>query len=310
MSMQILVVDDQPLIRSIHSKMLTDAGYKLQTAKDGKEGLEIYRKHKNENNPFDMIMTDEEMPQMTGVQMSEIIFKEEPGIPIAMISSVEDMELMERLMKMGITFFRKPLRKHDLYPFLENIEKKVKVKKESEQKEKDKNMVESFLSAKGVELMLNNDVNIHPQVMKYILDFCEENQICEEISFRIHFGLTECLINAVAHGNLEMGSKEYKKEGNFDKWEQELATRMNQEPYRDRKVRVYLWVEPPSKVVLTIEDEGKGFDYNKILAKITPDDIYQAFGRGLVMLDKVADNLNFNEKGNRITMTFLERSED
>ena len=63
------------------------------------------------------------------------------------------------------------------------------------------------------------------------------------------------------------------------------------------------------QVVLTVEDQGPGFDHQKILAKITPDDIYQAFGRGLVMLNSVADKLDFNERGNKVVMTF-ERHED
>ncbi len=305
MSMHILVVDDQAMIRQIHSKILIEAGHSLQTAENGIKALEMYRQFK-ENCPFDMVITDEEMPHMTGLELCEVLYKVEPGIPVIMVSSLEDVELMSKLMKMGITFFRKPIHSEDLCPYLDKVEEQVKIRKAHEQREAHHQVAEKFVVHKLLKMELNNDPNIHPAIMKYILDTCEDNGIREEVTFRIHFGLTETLINSVTHGNLEMSSTEFKKDGNFDLWDAEIKRRSQSLPYSERSVRVDVDIEIGKSVTVIIEDDGPGFDHQKILSNITPDDIYQAFGRGLVMLNNVADELAFNERGNRVTMKFLQ----
>ena len=308
MPFNVLIVDDQALIRKIHSDMLIAGGHSVQTANNGKEGLELFEKCQD-SQPFDLVMTDEEMPVMTGLELAQALYQSEPGLPILMVSSVEDVNLMVSLMRMGITFFRKPLKKEELIPFLENVEKQSRIHKEWEIRKTEQERIESFIATRSFTLFMENEHKLIPSLIKYILNDCEGNGISEDVLFRVHFALEETLINAIAHGNLEMGSAEFKKDGNFQRWEDELERRSNISPYKERRVKIIVTIQKGKEVKISVQDEGKGFDHEEVLSRITSDDIYQAHGRGLIMLKGMADWLEFNRKGTSLYMDFVEPQE-
>jgi len=58
-----LVVDDEPVIRSLYSEVLAAMGFKVDTAADGMEGLERLKA-----GPYNLIISDIKMPKMTGIE--------------------------------------------------------------------------------------------------------------------------------------------------------------------------------------------------------------------------------------------------
>ena len=79
----ILVVDDDPGIRGLLAQLLEDAGYRIVTAADGREALELARRHRP-----DLITMDLMMPGMDGYTAIECLRKDEllHAIPIVVIS--------------------------------------------------------------------------------------------------------------------------------------------------------------------------------------------------------------------------------
>lgn len=63
---RILLVDDDPLIRSTYSRVLTDAGYCITEAEDGQVAIEILS-----TSPFDLVIVDLVMPEADGVEVIE-----------------------------------------------------------------------------------------------------------------------------------------------------------------------------------------------------------------------------------------------
>lgn len=64
MPKQVLVIDDDQSLRLLYSTELTDAGFAVDTASDGNEGLEmVKRRH------YDLIVLDIEMPDMDGLEV-------------------------------------------------------------------------------------------------------------------------------------------------------------------------------------------------------------------------------------------------
>jgi CheY-like chemotaxis protein len=59
-----LVVDDEPVIRSLYSEVLQAMGFKVDTAADGQEGIERLRA-----SPYNLIISDIRMPKMTGIEL-------------------------------------------------------------------------------------------------------------------------------------------------------------------------------------------------------------------------------------------------
>ena len=75
---RILVVDDEPGIRSVFSMLLQRAGFTTQLASDGKHALEVLEKHA----AFDAVATGFVMPEMKGCMLARIVSNRYPGLPV------------------------------------------------------------------------------------------------------------------------------------------------------------------------------------------------------------------------------------
>ena len=77
----ILVVDDEPEVRSFVSAALTHDGHRVELASDGAEGLRRFR-----DGAFDMVITDKAMPGMSGDQMASAMKLMKPGTPVILLT--------------------------------------------------------------------------------------------------------------------------------------------------------------------------------------------------------------------------------
>ena len=78
---RILIIDDEPQIRSMLKLMLERDGYEVVEAPDGVEGIKVYRQ-----NPADLIITDLIMPNKDGIGMIIELKKEYPDVKIIAMS--------------------------------------------------------------------------------------------------------------------------------------------------------------------------------------------------------------------------------
>ena len=58
------------------------------------------------------------------------------------------------------------------------------------------------------------------------------------------------------------------------------------------------------ELIIIVEDEGVGFIPNIIPDPTKPENIEAINGRGIYLMTKLADNIKFNKRGNRVTMKF------
>jgi two-component system, cell cycle sensor histidine kinase and response regulator CckA len=82
----VLVVDDEPAIRSVAHRVLTTGGYQVVTAANGDEALRILG---NPELTVDMLLTDIVMPGMTGAAFAAQAKAMRPGLPILFMSGYE-----------------------------------------------------------------------------------------------------------------------------------------------------------------------------------------------------------------------------
>ncbi len=78
---KILVIDDEPAIRALLSKILEREGFFVITASDGKEGMKLFIK-----DPVDLVITDLIMPEKEGMEVIMELKKKYPGVPVIAIS--------------------------------------------------------------------------------------------------------------------------------------------------------------------------------------------------------------------------------
>ena len=102
---RILVVDDEEDLREILQIYLTDLGYDVLTAANGREGLDLFW---DQRPP--VVLSDIKMPVMDGVEMLRQIKAEDPEVEVIMITGHGDMALaIESLKLEAADFITKPI---------------------------------------------------------------------------------------------------------------------------------------------------------------------------------------------------------
>jgi two-component system, cell cycle sensor histidine kinase and response regulator CckA len=91
---RILVVDDEPMVRALITRALTDAGHEVVVAANGKAALEAAR---GAEAGFDLIITNNYMPGLSGPELIERIRQDFPDLPIL---HVDDMTRKGRVEKL------------------------------------------------------------------------------------------------------------------------------------------------------------------------------------------------------------------
>ena len=78
---RILVIDDEESVRSVLSRILSQVNHQVTVAKDGGEGLQLFKEKE-----FDIVLTDLGMPGMSGWEVCKAIKEIGSGIPVGMIT--------------------------------------------------------------------------------------------------------------------------------------------------------------------------------------------------------------------------------
>ncbi|MDQ3002003.1 MAG: sigma-54 dependent transcriptional regulator [Fibrobacterota bacterium] len=97
---EILVVDDESLIRDLITTSLGRMGHRMRSAKSGPEGLEAY-----EANRPDLVISDFKMPNMTGLEMAEKLLALDPTACIILMTAYGTIETAVKAMKVGVQDF-------------------------------------------------------------------------------------------------------------------------------------------------------------------------------------------------------------
>jgi PAS domain S-box-containing protein len=85
--LRVLAVDDDTLVLTNTVALLEDLGHQVLHAKSGKEALEALKAHPD----VDLVITDQVMPRMTGLQLREEICKFRPELPVLIATGFAEM---------------------------------------------------------------------------------------------------------------------------------------------------------------------------------------------------------------------------
>jgi PAS domain S-box-containing protein len=106
----ILVIDDEPEIRTSLSEILSLDGHRVKVARDGQEGISTFKTDR-----FDLVLTDLGMPGMSGWQLAKKIKKLSPNTPVAIITGWGLRPDRQRMKRAGVDLFiAKPFRLKDI----------------------------------------------------------------------------------------------------------------------------------------------------------------------------------------------------
>lgn len=119
----------------------------------------------------------------------------------------------------------------------------------------------------------------------------------------IRIALREIIINSIEHGNLNISYEEKTKAMMNNKYFELLTQRQNDPQYAAKKIEILYSIDP-EKVIYKITDQGKGFDYKKILedSSKSANESLLTHGRGITLSKNIFDKIQFNKRGNQVLL--------
>lgn len=164
----VLLIDDDPVVRSLASGIMRKKGYEVIVAKDGLEGLSMVKKHRP-----DLVITDYQMPGMSGIEVLESLKLQEPEMPVIILTAHGDASLTIKSMQSGaFDFIEKPINPKELLETIrsgihtvESLRKKSSPVPGSPGSKPDKNLMVGKSAAmrelfKSIGRISKNNVNV------------------------------------------------------------------------------------------------------------------------------------------------------
>jgi CheY-like chemotaxis protein len=109
----ILLVEDNQTVRDVTENMLKRMGYNVEVNVDG---LEAFQRLKKDPDAFDLVLSDHNMPRMTGLELVENIALEAPDLVFVFLSGYSEEEMHKKINHHTSikAVLKKPVNKDDL----------------------------------------------------------------------------------------------------------------------------------------------------------------------------------------------------
>lgn len=125
-----------------------------------------------------------------------------------------------------------------------------------------------------VEFELPSDIALMGGVLQYLLERVARLGVIQPEQSNLFVALDEAFVNAVKHGNRYDHTK-------FVRITAELST---------------------DEARFTVEDEGEGFDVADVPDPCDPQNLFRTSGRGVLLICNIMDEVQYNARGNQLTM--------
>jgi len=110
LSTRVLLAEDESVAREILEFYLNTIFDEVVVAKDGLEGLDLYKKAIKGNRNFDLVLTDIKMPNMDGIEMLENIYNLNNNQKFIIVSAYKDEDMLLKSIDLKVLgYFVKPL---------------------------------------------------------------------------------------------------------------------------------------------------------------------------------------------------------
>jgi CheY-like chemotaxis protein/anti-sigma regulatory factor (Ser/Thr protein kinase) len=264
-------------------------------ASGGEEALDVLQRE-----TIDLVLTDMMMPGMNGLELVEAIRARYPLLPVVLMTAHGSEDLAMRALQKGAASY---VPKQNLArELLETVEDVLRLSTA----ERGQHRLMECLSRIETEFHLDNDPSLIPALIGHLCENLRRLHCCAENErLRVTVALSEALLNAMYHGNLEVGSE--LREQDEKAYRKLIEERRRSRPYTDRRVHVLAY-ESPSEARYVIRDDGNGFDPSHLPDPTDPANLERVSGRGLLLIRTFMDEVRHNDKGNEIVMVKRRRS--
>ena len=98
----VMIVDDEDFISMLAQRVLCDEGYRVITARDGFQAIEMYRKLRDQ---IALIILDFTMPVMDGADVFEELLEIDPEVPVVLSSGFAEQARLQSMLARGLRGF-------------------------------------------------------------------------------------------------------------------------------------------------------------------------------------------------------------
>lgn len=221
-----------------------------------------------------------------------------PGLPFLVLVDDTLRDIAVEALRMGAhACLRRPLHTEEVIFSVGNLLASVAERYDS---------TRSWLDTRKVEIP--NDFDLVTPLAKSLVD----TTISPIDPRRNHviLGLVELLNNAIEHGNLEIDYQEKHQALSGSYFYRLAIDKARSEPWVSRKVSIESSIDRKSGwITYRICDEGKGFNWREMPDPLDPEGMQARHGRGVLMARHSFDELEYNEKGNEVTVRLQCRPE-
>jgi CheY-like chemotaxis protein/anti-sigma regulatory factor (Ser/Thr protein kinase) len=280
---KILVIEDEPDLRDLLEEGLTYKGYQVFLARDGVEGIDLFRRIKP-----DVVLTDVAMPGKGGIEVLHQIKATEPGARVVVMTGYGTEEtVIEALRGGAINYLKKPVVLRDLY---EVIAKIVSMQTQEVNKE--------FVLEEKKRIVMTSEIDKIWGVINQLL-VCAE-AVCGETKVQeLGLGLYEIILNAIEHGSLEISFVEKCRAIEDNAYDDLLTNRLSNPTFSHRRVTIdYQMMQ--DELYYIIKDEGRGFDWRRQTNTDAVENLLNPCGRGIFLARLYLDHVEFKEPGNEV----------
>ncbi|MBL0318060.1 MAG: response regulator [Alphaproteobacteria bacterium] len=268
-AIKILAVDDEMMNLDLMEHILIKAGYQVHSVGSGELALDYLQKYPDE---VDLVLLDRMMPGMDGMEVLQRIHKHPVlrDMPVIMQTAAVGAKEIEKGISQGAYYYlTKPFREDMLLAVVSSASEAARYRLKL--KETIQNSIKEYSTKYGnhYEVKTFEDV----QALSAVLSTYFSQQQNASIV------LYELMLNALEHGNLGMGYDIKKKTVTGNVWREEIERRLNLPENAPKTVNVTI-DKTTDKVVVTITDQGKGFDWSKWI-HFDPHRATDVNGRGI-----------------------------
>jgi FixJ family two-component response regulator/anti-sigma regulatory factor (Ser/Thr protein kinase) len=286
------VIEDEDVIRENIQKKLLRLGYEVLSFDNAEDVLEIMT---NDLNRINMVITDIKLPKMDGIELLRKIKLLDKPVPVLIITGHGNIKEAILALRLGASdFIRKPF---DINDLASSVKTTLKIAQEKEIED----TFSQYADYKKVDYTIPVDLAIiNPLAHKLVKDLTPADICSHGAAENISLALIEAISNAMFHGSLEVSSS-LREEGGIKLFNEEIENRKKDPKYSQRKVFI-THTQTKEYAEYIIEDEGIGFDYNNLPDPRDPENFFKNSGRGILIIKLHFDEVNWNEKGNKIVL--------
>jgi CheY-like chemotaxis protein len=282
---RILAVDDEPINLDIIVDILDAPEFRVHTVANAEAAWAMI-----ESAPYDVVILDRMMPGLDGLGLLRRI-KADPrhrNLPVVMQTAAAAPEQVREGIEAGAYYYlTKPYDPRALLAIVRAALYVAAARGEV--------VVDTGDHRRALALARRGEFSFRTldeaaALASFLASLCPEPSAAR-------MGLAELMVNAIEHGNLDIGYAEKSRLRLSNRWQAEVSRRLGDPRWWERVAEVS-FERDAAAITFLIADQGEGFDYRRYL-DIDPQRACDPNGRGIALARRISfSHLEYRDRGN------------